>query len=112
MAYDNFNKILELVYAKSPLQKKKIKRSLLAKDKSFFSSAEEFSVNYMNYLQSEQIPVEYAVDAYLKMCSSMLKSQISFMKTESENGLSLFPSHSCQPAFITNVSWRRSKMEA
>lgn len=43
--------------------------------------AGEFATKYSDYLKSENIPVEYAVDAYLKMCNDMIKSQIYFMRT-------------------------------
>jgi 2-polyprenyl-3-methyl-5-hydroxy-6-metoxy-1,4-benzoquinol methylase len=77
----NFNKILELVYSKSPLQKKKLEKYLSKKDKLFFESAENFAQEYSSYLKSQGMSIEYAVDAYLKMCKDMIKSQISFMKT-------------------------------
>jgi len=78
----NFNKILDLIYEKSPLQKKKLTKYLSTKDEKFFGDAEEFAANYLNYLSNENISLEYVVDAYLKMCSDMLKSQIKFMKTD------------------------------
>src|SRR4030043_453381 len=37
--------------------------------------------NKILYLIDENISLEYVVDAYLKMCTDMLKSQIKFMKT-------------------------------
>ncbi len=78
----NFNKILQIIYKKSPLQKKKIEKYLFKQDKTFFKSAEKFSLDYLSYLESQNILLEYAVDAYLKMCGNMLKSQIYFMKTD------------------------------
>jgi len=36
---------------------------------------------FQGYLDSQDISIEYAVDAYIKMCDDMLKSQIFFMKT-------------------------------
>lgn len=69
-----FNKILQLVYKKSPLQKKKIKKYLEIQDEHFFYLAEKFSQNYIGYLKSQNISLEYAVDAYSKMCSDMIKS--------------------------------------
>lgn len=81
MNYKYFNNILQLVYKKSALQKKKIKKFLEIQDKHFFYLAERFAYDYSSYLKSQKIPIEYAVDAYLKMCNDMLKSQIYFMKT-------------------------------
>ena len=71
-----YNKILQLVYKKSPLQKKKIGKYLSKQDDSFFVYAEKFAKEYSSYLESQNIPIEYAVDAYLKMCNDTLKSQI------------------------------------
>jgi 2-polyprenyl-3-methyl-5-hydroxy-6-metoxy-1,4-benzoquinol methylase len=76
-----YNSILELIYKKNPLQKKKIGKHLSKRDKQFFDDAEQFAKNYIDYLNYQQIPLELAVDAYLKMCKDMVKSQIYFMKT-------------------------------
>ncbi len=76
-----FDNITQLVYRKSPLQKKKIEKYLAKQDKSFFESAEKFANDYSSYLESHNISLEYAVDAYLEMCNDMLKSQIFFMRT-------------------------------
>ena len=94
----NFNKILYLIYAKSPLQKKKLAKYLSKQDEKFFVDAEEFATNYLNYLIDENISLEYVVDAYLKMCSDMLKSQITFMKT------GCYPVELSQDAFETVYS--------
>ena len=82
MSQTYFNQILEIVYKKSPLQKKKLENYLASCDESFFKTVERFSIDYIGYLKSQNISVEYAVDAYLKMCGNMLKNQIYFMKTE------------------------------
>ncbi len=81
MSQKHFNQILQLVYKKSPLQKKKLENYLASCDESFFNAAEKFAIDYIGYLESQNISVEYAVDAYLAMCGNMLKSQIYFMKT-------------------------------
>ena len=77
----HFNKILGLVYQKSPLQKKKIEKYLAGQNETFFYSAELFAKDYVGYLESQNIPLENAVNAYLKMVGDMIKSQIFFMKT-------------------------------
>ncbi len=77
----NLDYILEQIYLKSPLQKKKLQKHLSTQDEFFFESAEVFVKEYSSYLESQNIPFEYAVDAYLKMCKDMIKSQIFFMKT-------------------------------
>lgn len=77
----NFKNVIDLVFLQSPLQKKKIMNFLSKKGDDFLAEAEEFSIQYTNYLDYQGIPLSYAVDAYVKMCSDMVKSQISFMKT-------------------------------
>ncbi len=77
----NLNRVLELIYKKSPFQKKKIEKHLAKRDKQFFDDAEKFIVDYTGYLESQGISIDELVDAYLKLCSDMMKSQIEFMKT-------------------------------
>ena len=77
----NFKNVLDLVFLKSPFQKKKIMLFLSKKGEDFFEEAEEFSIEYSNYLKEQGIPLSYAINAYLKMCNDMVNSQISFMKT-------------------------------
>lgn len=77
----NFQGIIDIIGEKSPLQKKKINKYISKKDKAFFEEAEAFTEGYMKYLESQHIPLEFAIDAYLKMCNDMMKSQLYFMKT-------------------------------
>lgn len=81
MKSNNFRKIIKLIFTKSVLQKKKLRKYLSGQDDTFFYLAEEFATKYSDYLKSENIPIEYVVDAYLKMCNDMIKSQIYFMRT-------------------------------
>lgn len=76
-----FFKLVDAIIAKSPFQKKKLYQYLSEMDRHFFVRAEEFTIDYGNYLASQGIPFDYAVNAYLDMCKSMLKCQIEFMKT-------------------------------
>ena len=76
-----FYKIVDAVIAKSPFQKKKLYQYLSEMNKEFFVHAEEFAIDYGNYLASQGIDFDYAVNSYLDMCKSMLKCQIEFMKT-------------------------------
>jgi len=78
-----FYKIIQLTVASSPFQRKKLEQHLSRMDARFFARAEEFASSYSGYLQSQGIPLDYAVKAYLDMCSSMMKCQIEFMKTGS-----------------------------
>jgi len=76
-----FNDIVERVYAKAPLNKKKLVKYLSTRDEIFLGEAEEFAVKYKSYLERFDIPLDYAVDAYLEMNKNMMVSQIEFMKT-------------------------------
>jgi 2-polyprenyl-3-methyl-5-hydroxy-6-metoxy-1,4-benzoquinol methylase len=80
MNLTNFGRILDAI-KKSPLQKKKMEKYLSTRDEVFFDEAEEFSGKYISYLESENIPIEYAVEAYQKLCNDMMKCQVYFMKT-------------------------------
>ena len=82
MISDNFNRIVELVIAKSPFQKKKLRQYLEGREITFFEEAELFAVKYSGYLDSQDIPLDYAVSSYLEMCQNMMKCQIEFMKTQ------------------------------
>jgi SAM-dependent methyltransferase len=81
MIAENFNKIVESVIAKSPFQKKKLSQYLDGREMTFFEEAELFAVKYSGYLESQGIPLDYAVSSYLEMCQNMMKCQIEFMKT-------------------------------
>ena len=77
---NDLNSALLNIYNKSPLQKKKIEGYLSSQPTSFFKEADKFIFDYSGYLKEEGLSFEYAVDAYLKMCSDMVKCQIFFMK--------------------------------
>ena len=76
-----FNNLLNLIYKKAPFQKKKLENYLKIQNDSFFNEAEEFVRQYTTYLDSQGIPIEYAVNAYVKMCNDMMKCQVSFMRS-------------------------------
>lgn len=92
---NKFKEIVKLVGKKSPLQKKKIEKHVANQDELFHQSAELFAHNYTLFLENQGIPLESAVNAYLKMCNNMLKSQIYFMKTGK------YPIESAKQAFDT-----------
>ena len=81
LKYINLQKILDIIGGKSPLQIKKINKYISKKSDTFLKDIERLAAEYINYLESQNISVEYAVDSYLTMCGNMLKSQIYFMKT-------------------------------
>lgn len=78
-----FSRIVNQVMERSSLQRKKIEPFLQGMDADYFARAEAFASRYCRYLEKQELPLEYAVDAYLEMCSMMLKSQIEFMRTGS-----------------------------
>jgi 2-polyprenyl-3-methyl-5-hydroxy-6-metoxy-1,4-benzoquinol methylase len=77
----SFSSIVDMVISRSSFQKKKILHDLANRDTAFFTDANTFATSYSEYLDSQDIPIEYAVEAYLEMCRNMMKCQIAFMKT-------------------------------
>lgn len=73
--------LLDLISLKSPLQEKKLNAYLPHQSDAFYKEVDEFLIHYKEYLKSIDIPFQYAVDAYLKMCNDMMSCQIKFMKT-------------------------------
>jgi len=76
--YTNFKSIVDQVIKKSPLQKKNILKFHRNIDDSYFIKSEEFAKNFKQYLKNENISFEYAINAYLKLCLDMMKSQLYF----------------------------------
>lgn len=72
--------VLNIIYKKSPLQKKKIEKHFLKKNPNFFDEFENFLCDYENYLENQNISFEYAINTYLKLCSNVMKWQIDFIK--------------------------------
>ena len=77
----NIQLVLDTIYKKSPLQRKKIEKFLNSKDESFKQEFEGFLADYIGYLDTNNMTIEYGVDSYLEMVSDMFKSQIKFMRT-------------------------------
>lgn len=76
-----FSEIINKICLKDPLQKKRLDAYLKGKDQIFFEEVEKFASDYVRYLLACNISLDYAVNAYLKMCRQMIKCQIYFMKT-------------------------------
>ena len=76
----NFNLIVQEVIGKSSLQKKKIIKLLDSADKLYFQRAENFSFFFFKYLKKQKIKLNYAINAYLKLCADMMISQKYFLK--------------------------------
>lgn len=81
MASTNLENFLTSLYAKSPLQKKKLEKYLANRDSQFFEKAEKFLIGYIGYLKKNGLDQEDAIKAYLQMCDSMMRSQVSFMRS-------------------------------
>jgi SAM-dependent methyltransferase len=76
-----FNTFLSIIFEKSPLQKKRLSSFISSKGDEYLLEAEDFSSQYASYLKSQNIPISSAVDCYIKMCSDMVNSQLTFMRT-------------------------------
>jgi 2-polyprenyl-3-methyl-5-hydroxy-6-metoxy-1,4-benzoquinol methylase len=72
---------VDAVYRRSPLQKKRLEPYLASADADFWTRANSFASAFEAYLQSVGLDVDYAVDAYLKMCADMLTEQTRFLKS-------------------------------
>lgn len=75
------DEIIKQIYGKSPLQKKKLSRYFKNQNQDYFNSFNRFLRDYNGYLESQDLNMNYAIDAYLKMCDDMVKCQIYFLKT-------------------------------
>ena len=78
--YPNFKNIVEIVINKSHLQKSKILNFHKKVDQLYFERAENFSINFINFLKSQKTDLEVATNAYLKMCADMMISHLYFYK--------------------------------
>lgn len=76
-----FTELVDLICARSPLQRKRLSAYLAGCDESFFREADEFVRRYGSFLAERGIPIDHAVDAYLKMCGNMLRCQVGFLRT-------------------------------
>lgn len=76
-----FQLLVDKICLRSPFQKKRIVAYLNSRDDAFFREAEEFVSRYEDFLATKNIPIDYVVDAYLKICTDMMSCQIGFMRT-------------------------------
>ena len=79
--FSKINIVLDEIYKKSSLQKKKIETFLNNQDDIFLKEFENFLSEYIQYLNKNDLTIEYGIDAYLQMIKSMFKSQVKFMRT-------------------------------
>ena len=89
----NVDFVVNSIYKKAPLQKKKIKSFLDSQDSVFFQDFESFLSEYIQYLNKNSMNIEYCIDAYLKMVNNMFKSHVKFMRTGH------YPTESAEDAF-------------
>jgi len=78
--YPEIAELLELVRSKSPLQFKRIRRSLNDQSVDFEKSFARFLREYKDFADARGFAMEEVVQAYIKMCNDMLSSQIYFSK--------------------------------
>lgn len=81
MKSSNINLIKQYIYEKAPFQKKKLELFFESRDSSFSDEFELFLAEYIEYLNKNNMTIEYGIDAYLKMVNDMFKSQVKFMRT-------------------------------
>lgn len=79
--YPLFNKLVENVFSKSAMQKKRILKHFEQSDSLFWRRAEKFAKGFMDYLEGVGLNLDDAVDAYLKVCMDMLVEQTRFART-------------------------------
>ena len=79
--FSQINIVVDKLYEKSPLQKKKIEIFLNDRDDIFLQEFEDFLSEYIQYLNKNDMTIEYCIDAYLKMVGDMFKCQVKFMRT-------------------------------
>lgn len=76
-----FHQLIQPIFSKSPLQKKRILKHFAERDYHFWKQAEEFTQGYLAFLDDTGMTVEEAADAYLRMCSDFVVEQLKFAKT-------------------------------
>jgi ubiquinone/menaquinone biosynthesis C-methylase UbiE len=76
-----FQELVSLVSARSPLQRKRIELALARQDQVYFVEAERFASRYGGFLRSRGQGLTQAVDAYLELCSTIRRCQVDFLRT-------------------------------
>jgi len=79
--YPELMKIIHLISAENPLQRKRINAFISRQDDGYWTFAEEMSRTLnSSFLQNDQVRVE-AAQSYNRMCMDILREQIRFRKT-------------------------------
>ena len=79
--YKQIENLLNILYKKNPIHKKKIELIFSKRNKDFFIEFESFLDFFSLYLKKNGLNMNYAIDAYLLLCKNMFVSQIYFLKT-------------------------------
>ncbi len=80
MQYKNIQYIKNKIFEKSSFQQKKLEDFFSKQDEKFNQDFELFLEEYIEYLNKNDMTIDYGIDAYLKMVNDMFKSQIKFMR--------------------------------
>jgi 2-polyprenyl-3-methyl-5-hydroxy-6-metoxy-1,4-benzoquinol methylase len=80
-ALPSFARIVDLVGAANPLQRKRIASMLTSRDDAYFSFAESLSRSIERAFMPDPIEAKSAAAAYDDLCLEMLREQIRFRKT-------------------------------
>lgn len=81
MKYKNIYYLKNKIFEKSSFQQKKLEEFFSKQDEKFNQDFELFLKEYIEYLNKNNMTIEYGIDAYLKMVNDMFKSQVKFMRT-------------------------------
>ena len=76
-----FYRLIQPIFSKSSMQKKRILSHFRERDCRFWQQAEEFAKGYLAFLNETGMAVEEVTDAYLRMCNDMVVEQIKFART-------------------------------
>ena len=77
----NLSFVLESIYKKSQLQRKKIEKFIASQNEDFIKEFEDFLSDYICFLDKNKISIEFGIESYLEMVSDTFKSQIKFMRS-------------------------------
>ena len=80
--YPTFNRFVESVFSKSPMQKRYLASHFAKRDAIFFNRAEKFAITFNSYLEVIGLTSDQAINAYLELCKDMVTSQMNFKKTQ------------------------------
>ena len=76
----NFYLLVDKIINKSSSQKIKILKFINSADSIYYKRAEAFSKEFIRYLKNEKINIDFAIKAYLKLCTDIMMSQKYFIK--------------------------------